>query len=419
MREVARRFGVALSTVQFWIARAGQQRLDRVDWADRPDGPRQPANRSSRELEDLVVTLRADLKDRSDLGEFGARAIRDALATRGIRPLPAPSTIDRILERRGALDGRRRARRPAPPPGWYLPEVAARGAELGSFDIIEGLVIRGGIAVEVLTATSLHGGLVGSWPMTAVTAKAAVDALVQRWRADGLPGYAQFDNDTVFQGAHRHPDVVGRVMRLCLGLGIVPVFAPPREMGFQAAIENLDGRWQAKVWARFTHESLDDLRGRSDRYVAAARVRSAARIETAPPRWPFPEGWHLDLQAHPRGRIVYLRRTGARGEVELLGAGSRSTGCGRTGWSVPRSISPQVASGSTPCGDASRTDSRCCARWPIGCRAGGSASYRKLLKLAIESHSNRPRVAGIWPMMVKHSEGQRLAPGSSGSRAHR
>ena len=319
MREVARRFGVAFSTVQFWVARAGRQRLDRADWADRPDGPRRPANRSSRELEDLVLSLRVELKDRSDLGEFGAHAIRTALEARGLTPLPALSTINRILERRGALDGRRRARRPAPPPGWYLPDLAARRVELDSFDIVEGLVIRGGTRVEVLNATSLHGGLIGSWPMAAVTAKATVDALAGHWRDVGLPAYAQFDNDTVFQGAHQHPDVVGRVMRLCLALGVVPVFAPPRETGFQAAIENLNGRWQAKVWARFTHESLAGLQACSARYVAAARSRAAARIEAAPSRRPFPEGWRLDLQASPRGRLVYLRRTDEQGAVELLG----------------------------------------------------------------------------------------------------
>ena len=99
----------------------------------------------------------------------------------------------------------------------------------------------------------------------------------------------------------------------------MPVFAPPRETGFQAAIENYNGRWQAKVWARFDHESLEGLQARSGRYVAAARLRAAARIEAAPPRRPFPEGWALDLQAHPRGRMVYLRRTGAAGGVEVLG----------------------------------------------------------------------------------------------------
>src|SRR5262245_15644137 len=208
LREVARRFKLTLSTVQFWVARAGRQRLDRVDWADRRDGPRAPANRSPRELEDLVLSLRAELKDNSDLGEFGADAIRAALRERGLSPPPARSTINRILERRGALDGRRRARRPAPPPGWYLPDLTTHRAELDSFDIVEGLVIKGGTRVEVLNATSLHGGSVSSWPMPLVTAKAAVEALIERWRADGLTAYAQFDNDTIFRGAHQHRDVV-------------------------------------------------------------------------------------------------------------------------------------------------------------------------------------------------------------------
>jgi transposase len=319
LREVARRFGVALATVRLWVARAEGSRLDRVDFAAKPPGRPRPVNRSSQELEDLVLTLRAELKDHSDLGEFGARAIRDALSARGISPPPSVRTVGRILQRRGALDGRKRTRRPAPPAGWYLPDLAARQAEPDSSDIVEGLVIKGGTHVEVLNATSLHGGLVASWPMGTVTAKAAVEALVGHWRAVGLPAYAQFDNDTIFQGPHQHKDVVGRVARLCLSLAVVPVFAPPREPGFQAAIENYNGRWQAKVWARFTHESLGGLQDQSGRYVAASRARAAARIEAAPARRPFPEVWALDLQAAPRGRIIYLRRTGATGGVELLG----------------------------------------------------------------------------------------------------
>jgi transposase len=319
MRRAAAQFGVALSTVQHRVAHAGTQRLDRVDWASRPRGPRQPANRSPRELEDLVLSLRRELKDTSDLGEFGAAAIRRTLQDRGIRRLPSVRTIGRILERRGALDGRKRRRRPAPPPGWYLPDVAAGRAELDSFDIVEGLVIKGGIDVEVLNGISLHGGLVASWPMTSATAQATVQAVIGHWRQVGLPAYAQFDNDTIFQGPHQYADVVGRVMRLCLSLGVVPVFAPPRETGFQAAIENYNGRWQAKVWARFVHGSLEGLCQQSGKFVAASRLRAAARIEAAPPRRPFPKDWRLDLQARPKGRLIFLRRTDAQGGVELLG----------------------------------------------------------------------------------------------------
>jgi hypothetical protein len=270
-------------------------------------------------MADLALALRREWKDTSDRGEFGAAAIRRTLQDRGVRPLPSARTIGRILERRGALGGRKRRRRPAPPPGWYLPDVAAGRAELDSFDIVEGLVIKGGIDIAVLNGISLHGGLVASWPMTGVTARAAVQALVEHWRQIGLPGYAQFDNDTIFQGPHQYADVVGRVMRLCLSLGVVPVFAPPRETGFQAAIESYNGRWQAKVWARFVRDSLEGLCERSSKFVAASRLRAAARIEAAPARRPFPEGWELDLQARPKGRLIFLRRTDGRGDVEVLG----------------------------------------------------------------------------------------------------
>jgi putative transposase len=319
LRRVADQFGVSLSTVQHWVARAAGQRLDRVDWSDRPCGLATPVNRTEHHLEDLVLTIRQQLRDTSDLGEFGAAAIHRELLARGIAAPPSIRTIGLILQRRGALDRRRRLRRPPPPPGWYLPDVADGRAELDSFDGIEGLVIQGGPGVEILNGISLHGGLAVSWPHTGITAQFTVEALVEHWRAVGLPGYAQFDNDPIFEGAQVHPDTIGRVARTCLSLGVAPVFVPPRETGFQAAIEGFNGQWQAKVWARFHHASLPGLQAQSARYVAAHRQRRAARIEAAPPRRPFPRGWRLDLQAHPQGRLVFLRRSNGGGEVQLLG----------------------------------------------------------------------------------------------------
>jgi len=319
LRVTARRFGVSLSTLQAWLQRARGRRLDRVDWADRPRGPRRPPRRTPAALEDLVVDLRRRLRQTSDLGEFGAEAIHRELLAQGVPDPPAVRTIHRILERRGLLDGQRRPRRPPPPLGWYLPEVAARRVELDSFDMVEGLALEGGVEVQVLTAVSLLGGLVGAWPMASVTAKTAAETLVGHWRQVGLPAYAQFDNDTRFQGPRMYPDSLGRVIRLCLALGVTPVFAPPVELGFQAAIEGLNGRWQAKVWARFHHPSPADLAGRSARYVAASRERAAGRIEAAPPRRPFPAAWRLDWQTPLAGRVIFLRRTDAGGAASVLG----------------------------------------------------------------------------------------------------
>src|SRR5207248_1795190 len=122
-----------------------------------------------------------------------------------------------------------------------------------------------------------------------------------------------------FQGTHRYPGALGRVIRLCLSLGVVPVFVPPREVGSQAMIESYNGWWQARAWARFRHPDLGHLHDRSRRHVQALRQQRAARIEAAPARRPFPAGWRLDLKARPRGRLVYPRRANGAGEVTLLG----------------------------------------------------------------------------------------------------
>ena len=309
------------STVCHWVHHAQGQRLDRVDWHDRSHATR-ASSRTDPAIEDLVLTVRTELEQTSDLGFHGAAAIYEALKRLKIDSLPSVRTINRILERRGVRDGQKSARRPPPRLGWYLPEVASKQQELDSFDVVEGLVIKGGPQIEVLNGVSVHGGLAASWPMEAsVTAKIVVESLVEHWRQFGLPGYAQFDNGTIFQGPHSHPDVVGRVSRLCLSLGVVPVFVVPREFGFQVTIEGSNGTRQAKVWARFEHRSLWGLQGRSQRYVAALRRHRADRIESAPRRRAFPARWRLNLQSRPRGRIVYLRRTDASGVVEVLGRG--------------------------------------------------------------------------------------------------
>lgn len=323
-RATARRFGVSLSTVQFWLKRAQDKRLDRVDWRDRPDGPQKPANRTKIEMEDLIITTRDELRQESDLGEYGAEAVHRTLLEQGHEHIPSLRTINRIFERRGLFDHRHRARRKAPPKGWYLPDVAQARSELDQVDLVEGLKIKDGPLVEVLNVVSLHGGLVGSWPEeAAITAKKTVVALLEHWRAWDLPHYAQFDNGTVFQGPHQHKDVVSRVMRLCLSLGIVPVFAPPAEKGFQAAIEGYNGLWQAKVWARFKHASLQALQEQSACYERAHRHRTRQRRDAAPERRPFPASWELDWQHHPAdypgARLVFIRRTTQTGQATVLG----------------------------------------------------------------------------------------------------
>lgn len=318
MRDVARVFGVSVSTVSLWCARALGQRLDRADFEG--DKPGLAMNRLADDAERKILSMRT-LLEASVLGEYGAVAIRQALSESSPKGsvVPSRATIHRVLLRNGAVDSARRLRRPPPPKGWYLPEVAQGRAELDTFDFIEDLKIAGGPIIDVLTATSLHGGLADAWPMLERTAQNTLLAVLQRWRQEGLPDYAQFDNATIFQGSHRACDSVGRVIRLCLALGITPVFAPPREPGFQNAIEGFNALWQAKAWRRNHVGDIEHLQRVSAAYIAAYRNKSACRIEAAPSRACFPKAFKLDLQAPLKGKAIYIRRTTDTGQVKLLG----------------------------------------------------------------------------------------------------
>jgi len=319
LHMVAERFHTSVNTVRLWMARAEGHRLNRVDFSNRKPGCERGWNRLPVALEQRIAELRRALREESILGEHGAQAIQRTLKGEMPSGVPGIATINRALSRQGLQDGTRRIRRAPPPKGWYLPEVAAGRAELDCFDWVEDLKIAEGPLAQLLTGTALWGGQVNAWPELRMATDLVLSRLCARWAELGLPDCAQFDNDTVFQGAHQFPDTVGRVSRLCLALGVVPVFAPPREPGFQNAIEGFNALWQAKVWQRHRFEDFAQLLAINARYIAAHRARSVTRREQAPPRRPFPQQFQFDPNKALSGTIIFIRRTDDTGWAHLMG----------------------------------------------------------------------------------------------------
>lgn len=254
------------------------------------------------------MQLRRWLARHDPLGYVGPVALRRVLlAERG--RAPSARTIARILRRAGVTPQKRR-RQPPPPPGWYLPTLAAGRAELDQLDVVEGLHLCGHGPVEALTGISLWGKLALAAPaLTGWRVESIQPVLRAHWRQWGVPDYLQMDNDTRFAGSSRAVRRLGRLIRFCLAHGVVPVFAPPRETGFQAAVESFNALWQAKVWQRFRHRDLRQLRGRNRAFLTAHHQFHAhehALRRTAP--------------QPPAETIVFLRRTDGRGRLWLLGA---------------------------------------------------------------------------------------------------
>jgi len=300
------------------------------------------------------VRLRRWLRLHDPLGYVGAAAIRRNLLAAG-EPAPSARTIARILHRAGVTPQKRR-RHPPPPAGWYLPAVAAGRAELDQLDVVEGLPLRRGGPVEVLTGISLWGKLAWAEPAHAGWRVESIRAvLAAHWQRWGAPEYLQMDNDTRFAGSSRAVRRLGRLIRFCLAHGVVPVFAPPRETGFQAAVESFNALWQAKVWQRFRHRDLRQLRSRNQAFLEAHHRH---HVQDLVPRRTGPRTI-AEL-------VVLLRRTDAACSAPR--SSSRRTG--RTGSCAPNSTCARKPCASTRCAAAHRpinpcsksTASRCAPR---------------------------------------------------------
>jgi transposase-like protein len=316
VRQVALRFGVAPSTVMFWVKRAGMQRLDRIRWSDHSDH-RTAANRVAEQVEQCVLELRKELKEQSVLGEFGADAIRREMETLGCNKIPARTTINRILQRHGMLDGKHRKRFTPPPKGWYLPNNEEQNAELDQFDTIEECYLKGGQMVHILNGISLYSGIVYSKPVVRMTAENTVHGIIEHWKKVGVPEYAQFDNGTVFHGPN-NPDSIGNVSKLCLSLGVIPIFVPPHEFGFQAAIESYNGRWERAVWNRFMFKNIEEIQFQSDLYLNA--VKEKTKIQPEATRKIIDKKWKFDAKmCKNEGTMIFIRRTDNKGRAKIMG----------------------------------------------------------------------------------------------------
>jgi transposase InsO family protein len=96
MTELCQRFGVSRQTGYKWLKRYRDEGPEAL--ADRSRRPRSSPARSSPEIEQRVLQVRAEHP------AWGARKISRRLADLGVAPAPAPSTVNSILKRRGLID---------------------------------------------------------------------------------------------------------------------------------------------------------------------------------------------------------------------------------------------------------------------------------------------------------------------------
>jgi hypothetical protein len=235
-------------------------------------------------------------------------------------------TIQRVLNRHHLTTQsptpRRRAYRPHP-------DAIAPDA-VHATDIITRW-ITGGEVVQTFNTVDIYSNNASSTSHATKTASAACQHLLHTWQQVGVPDVAQFDNESAFSGG-THPWGLGRVVRLCLYMGIDVVFIPLGEADYHSPVETFNHLWAQRFWGRHHFTRRRDvsrvqrtfLTWYRSQYIAPRqpdtpeRMRLGAQVHTLAPhdaasvphRLPICEGRvHAVRRVSPEGQVRFLNRT--------------------------------------------------------------------------------------------------------------
>jgi transposase InsO family protein len=282
--EVARRYGVSRQSVHTWVRRYQEGGLEAL--ADRSHRPNNSPRRLPAEQESDIVELRLAHP------RWGPRRIAHELGRAG-RPVPARSTVYRVLVRRGLLlpVERRRSRRD------YVRFERSAPMELWQMDITGKVFLDDGTELKLVTGIDDHSRYcVLAKVVRRQTGRAVVEAFCEAMAAYGVPDEVLTDNGTQFTGRFLrprpaevafervcreqgitllhglpfHPTTTGKVERIHQTIQQECLFGEGPFESEQIAQEEIDARREEYNTNR-PHQSLD-MASPAERFVARAPV---------------------------------------------------------------------------------------------------------------------------------------------------
>jgi putative transposase len=299
-----------------------------ADVRDRPHVAHRVANRTPDSVREAILRLRRAFEKadtpRTRFGLIGRRAIRAELTRLGTEPLPSLSTIQRVLSGHGLT-----RRGDSGEPAYYPGPVACRPDCIHATDIITRRLRGGSVVQNFHTVDEVTHAVVMS-QFAAKTSALACQHVLKSWEILGLPHMQKMDNEHPFSGGQTHPRVIGRLVRLCLFVGVEPLFVPYYEPKRNGWVEGFHAVWVKGFWSRYEFASLEDVQRQStsfSRWYATRYVPPAIEPDTPEQRR---HGVRPLLLTQRRralipervpitaGRIHFLRKVDAEGRVVLL-----------------------------------------------------------------------------------------------------
>jgi len=240
--EIARKLQRSRRWVYRWISRYTTEPPTGI-LQDHSRAPKQMSWAYPERIKSMVLQLRAE-RERGKRAKYqyalvSAQAIYYELRELHISPLPSPRTIHLWLKQAGRIPDRKAQK----PPNATYPVLPCKAVnDVQELDFKGPLFLKDHAHKYYLMV--LRDKVSKKTALRALATKsmdAILDFLVDAWQRMGCPKRLKMDNCLDFRGSNLYPRSPSKLMRVCLDLGIQPVFIPLREPWRNGVVENLNG----------------------------------------------------------------------------------------------------------------------------------------------------------------------------------
>ncbi len=327
--EIARKVQRSRRWVQRWIGRY-EPEAPTASLHDHSRAPKHISWAYPERIKRLVIQIRVERvrgkRAKYQYALVSAQAIYYEMRELGISPLPTPDTIRLWLKQAGRIP-ERKSRKPPNPTYPLLPCQAVNDVQ--ELDFKGPFYLQDHAHKYYLVA--LRDKLSKKTALRALANKgmdAILNFVVDAWQRLGCPKRLKMDNCLDFRGSNLYPRSPSKLVRVCLDLGVQPVFIPLREPWRNGGVENLNGlldrflfRIQTFETGKQLHKAvqhlettintthrLPALQGRTPQeFVAHARLRYP----------PAHYDWRTrDLQL-VKGNVTFIRLVRKSGRITL------------------------------------------------------------------------------------------------------
>lgn len=327
--EIARKLQRSRSWVQRWIGRY-ETETPRVSLQDHSRAPQKMTWSYPERIKNMVLQIRQERekgkRTKYQYALVSAQAIYYELRDLRVSPLPSPRTIHSWLKQAGQIAEHKSHKAPNP----TYPELPCEAVN----DVQE-LDFKGPFYLQdhahkyyLMVLRDKRSKKTALRALANKSMDAIVDFLVSAWQRMGCPRYLKMDNCLDFRGSNLYPRSPSKLMRVCLDLGVQPVFIPLREPWRNGVVENLNGLLARFLFRTHTFETEKQLHQAVQRMETTINTRhrlpalqgKTPQEFTAHAKLRFPPNnydWRMRNLRLLKGNVTFLRFVRKSGRITL------------------------------------------------------------------------------------------------------